>query len=87
MPFGIDNIAILIELELTVAAVHHIASGVLQAEKTAAVDRHVERIAGGRNVALSELLSDGRNLGTQANRRRSGAGKRGGKDIGKLCRR
>src|SRR5690606_28266279 len=54
---AVDDVAVLVEAELAVARVgDHAAVG--QAEEARAVDREIERIRGGREIALRELLGD-----------------------------
>jgi hypothetical protein len=57
-----DDIPRVVEVELAVTRIRSLAT-VTQAEKTLAIDRHIERIARGANRALREFLFDRRHLG------------------------
>ena len=83
---GVDDIAVLVELKLSVAAVHRAARAVVHLEEAAAIDGGIQRIVGGGDVALAELLQDGRDLGTDTHRRRTRAAQGGREHVGKLCR-
>ncbi len=52
---SIDDVAVLVELELAVTAIHR-GAVVVELEKAAAVDGHIERVARGLDIALRELL-------------------------------
>src|SRR5204863_1894244 len=80
---GIDDVAVLVELELAVARVGHRAVDV-EPEKTLAVDGEVERAVGDVDVALRERGGDARQRSAQADLRAAAAAQRGGIDVGEL---
>ena len=62
---GIDQKLIPINLELSIAAVGQCAV-IIHLEKSIAVNRDIQRVIGGGDVALCELLRNDRQLGTDA---------------------
>ena len=80
---GVDDIAVLVERELAIARILDHA-GLLDAEEAGAVDGDVERVARGFDIALVELLGDGRDLHADAGLGAAGAVERIGVDVGEL---
>ncbi len=74
---GIRHVAVLVERELAVAGVLHHARG-HGTEETLAVDGDVERVVRGFDIALRELLGDGRDLDADTGRHAAGAVQRTG---------
>ena len=62
----VDDVAFVADLELAVARVLDLVALVLRLEEAVAVDRQVQRVARGRDVALVELLRDRRHLHADA---------------------
>ncbi len=83
---GIDDETVLVQLELAVAAEQRAAQTVIHLEEAAAVDGNVQWIVGHRNIALGELLDDGRHPGAETDRRRAGAVQRCRENVGELRR-
>jgi hypothetical protein len=65
-PAVVDDVALSIDLELAVARVAHRAGVVGHLEEAAAVDREVELVLGGADVALGELLGHHLQVGADA---------------------
>ena len=80
---GRDDVAILVELELTVACVAQCAT-VAQSEEAVAADREVEVVAGRFDVALCELLGHLTDRHAVTDRGRADAALRRGEQIAEL---
>jgi len=80
----VDQVAVAVELELAVARVFHRAVAIADLEEAGAVDGQVQRVAGGRDVALRELLRHRLQGGADAHQVGAGAVQRGGIDRGEL---